>query len=60
MTYFTSFLLKFPESRSISLWRQWDAVQFEVLLGVDNSLVSLLGLGIFAWKLRHGKKEKRG
>lgn len=49
IAYFISFLLKFPESRSISRTpqRQWYAVQFEVLMEDDNSLLSLLGLGFF-------------
>lgn len=58
MTCFISFLLKkFPESRSLSRTPQrlWDAVQFEVLLEDDNSLVCPLGLGFFgveteAWR----------
>lgn len=49
MTYFTSFPLKLPESNSISRTPQGQryAVQFEILLEDDNSLVSLLRLGYF-------------
>lgn len=60
MTYFTSFLLKLRESKSVSrtLRRQWDAVQFEVLLEDDNSLASLLGLGDFGLEIEAWGKEE--
>lgn len=60
MTYFTSFLLKLRENKSVSrtLRRQWGAVLFEVLLEDDNSLASLLGLGDFGLEIEAWGKEE--